>query len=367
MLGMLMTPTREPGIAIILTGALITAIGPRTEMTAFAIGVDLGGTNLRIAAVDGAGKILKKITTGTEVSRGRDRVIDDLCSAVRELSAGGDLLGIGVGVPGIIDMRTGMLRESPNLPGWADYPVRHEIESRLGTTVILENDANAAALGEQWLGAASGVDDMCMLTLGTGVGGGLVLNGRIWHGMLGMAAELGHINVDADGSPCGCGSRGCLEQYASASAVKRMASEAVASGRAPELARAVSQGAEFGARIVYDLAAAGDEPAREIFRRFGRALGIALAGLINTFNLPIYVIGGGVASAWSAFAPSMFETVRSYSYIYRVTAPPEARSSQPASAAQLAGHTLITRALLGGDAGLIGAARLPMMDAKKVR
>src|SRR5216117_3583898 len=140
------------------------------------------------------------------------------------------LQGIGVGVPGIIDMKTGMLRESPNLPGWAGSPVQAEIEQRLGTRVILENDANVAALGEKWLGAAKHVDDMIMLTLGTGVGGGIVLEGRIWHGM----------TVEPEGPQCGCGNRGCVEQYASATAVVRMAKEAIASGRAPGLARAAS-------------------------------------------------------------------------------------------------------------------------------
>src|SRR5260370_15695120 len=195
-------------------------------MTAFAIGVDLGGTNLRIAAVDTGGRILEKISTGTEVAR-RDRVIDEMCSAIAHVSskhgAGGKLLGIGVGVPGIIDLKTGMLRESPNLPGWQDYPVHEEIERRLGTRVVLENDANVAALGEKWLGAAAAVDDMCMLTLGTGVGGGLILHGRIWHGMLGMAGRVGHINVPAEGAALRCCSRGCLEQYASGQALKRMA------------------------------------------------------------------------------------------------------------------------------------------------
>jgi len=321
-------------------------------MTKFAIGVDLGGTNLRIAAVDGDGKILEKLTTGTEVLRGRDHVIDEMCAAIQNLSlkyaASGALAGIGVGVPGIIDLQTGMLRESPNLPGWQDYPVREEIESRLGTTVVLENDANAAALGEKWLGAAAAVDDMCMITLGTGVGGAMVLNGHIWHGDRGMAGELGHINIETDGVACGCGGRGCLEQYASATAVKRMAMEAIASGKAPELARAMNDDPEFSAQAVYRMAAIGDEPAREIFRRVGTALGIGVADLVNIFNLPMYVIGGGVAAAWDAFAPTMLKTAKSYSYIYRVTAKD--------------GNTVITHALLGSDAGLIGAARLAMME-----
>ena len=152
-------------------------------MTDYSIGVDLGGTNLRIAAMDAQGRLLEKVTLGTQVALGRDRVIDAMCQAIRGLADKYDgkaaLQGIGIGVPGILDMRTGLLRESPNLPGWADYPVRTEIERRLGTRVILENDANSAALGESWLGAARDVDDMAMLTLGTGVGGGLVLGGRI--------------------------------------------------------------------------------------------------------------------------------------------------------------------------------------------
>ncbi|HWX53190.1 MAG TPA: ROK family protein [Verrucomicrobiae bacterium] len=338
-------------------------------MAKFAIGVDLGGTNLRIAAVHSSGKVLEKITLGTEVAR-RDRVIDEMCIAIRDLAArhkaAGALAGMGIGVPGIIDMESGMLRASPNLPGWHDYPVRNEIERRLGTPVILENDGNAAALGEKWLGAASAVEDMCMITMGTGIGGGIVLQGRIWHGMTGMAAELGHVTVEPEGVLCGCGSHGCVEQYASASAIKRMAMEAIASGKAPELARAMSEDPEFSAKAVYQLALQGDEAARQIFRRAGKSLGMLVADLINIFNLPIYVIGGGVASAWDAFAPAMLEEVRLRSYIYKATAPAEnARETEDGNIvgeeAPAGPRTIITQAMLGSDAGLIGAARLPMM------
>ncbi|HEU5450827.1 MAG TPA: ROK family protein, partial [Terriglobales bacterium] len=205
-------------------------------MSGFAIGVDLGGTNLRIAAVDDSGKLLEKVTTGTKVSLGRAHVITEMCDAIRTLagkfSLDSELLGVGIGVPGIIDKRTVMLRESPNLPGWHDYPVRDEIERRLQAPVVLENDANAAALGENWLGAAKGFDDMLMITLGTGVGGGMVLRQKVWHGMTGMAGELGHITVDPNGPKCGCGNQGCVEQFASASAVVRMARAAIESGKA---------------------------------------------------------------------------------------------------------------------------------------
>jgi glucokinase len=335
-------------------------------MPNYSIGVDLGGTNLRIAAVGPQGNLLEKITLGTRVALGRDRVVRDMCDAVERLTAehrsGGSLLGIGIGVPGIIDMKTGMVRESPNLPGWTNYPVRAEIETRLGTRVMLENDANSAALGEKWLGAARAVEDMAMLTLGTGVGGGLVLGGRVWHGMTGMAGEFGHFTVEPEGVLCGCGNRGCLEAYASATAIVRMAREAIACGAAQELSRAADTDPEFSAKAVYNLAIQGDEEARKIFRRVGWALGIVLSSLVNAFNLPMYVIGGGVASAWEAFSPSIFEALEQRSMVYRATAPEPAKSERTSARAEVGTKTLVTRALLGSDAGLFGAARLPLLD-----
>ncbi|MBZ5566454.1 MAG: ROK family protein [Acidobacteriia bacterium] len=344
-------------------------------MPSFAIGVDLGGTNLRIAAVDEQGALLEKVTLGTQVARGRDHVIAEMCDAIRELSAkfsrAGHMIGAGIGVPGIIDQRTSMLRESPNLPGWHNYPVRDEIERRLGAPVILENDANAAAMGEAWLGAARGMDSMCMITLGTGVGGGIVLNGKIWHGMTGMAGEVGHMTIDPGGPHCNCGNTGCVEQFASATAVMRMAREAIANRGAPQLARAANASdVEFSAKVVYNLAIQGDRPARDIFNRAGWALGVLIADLVNMLNLNMYVIGGGVAAAWSVFSPAMFDEVRKRSMVYVATAPveavaPPAGASADAAAETTGQSTVITRALLGSDAGLYGAARLPMMTGEK--
>ncbi len=273
-------------------------------------------------------------------------------------------------MPGIIDMQTGMVRGSPNLPGWAVYPVRDEIERRLKTTVVLENDANVAALAEKWLGAARDFPDMAMLTLGTGVGGGLVLGGAVWHGANGMAGEFGHITLEpGNGHLCGCGNRGCLEQYASASAVVRMAREAIASNGGSVLARAANSDPEFSAKSIYNLAIQGDEDARRIFREVGRYLGIALAALVNFLNLPIYVIGGGASSAWDAFSPSMFEELRRRSFVYAATAPHDPNAASDDSSARLMARdgrkTIIARALLGSDAGLFGAARLPMVQEPK--
>ncbi|HEY1401202.1 MAG TPA: ROK family protein [Terriglobales bacterium] len=338
-------------------------------MNDFSIGVDLGGTNLRIAAVDVNGHLVEKVTLGTKVSLGRDHVINDMCDAIQHLSEkyknSAKMLGIGIGVPGIIDMQTGLLRESPNLPGWADYPVQAEIERRLNTVVILENDANVAAFGEKWLGAAKEHDDMAMLTLGTGVGGGLVLGGKIWHGMNGMAGEFGHTTVEPEGHPCGCGNRGCLEQYASATAVVRMAREAIAENASCTLASAAHSDPEFSAKSIFNLAIQGDEDARRIFRRVGRAIGIVLSAMVNSLNLPIYVVGGGVASAWEAFAPTIFDELRHRCMVYAATAPPDPLAQGGGASSHVepgpGRKTIITRALLGSDAGLFGAARLPMI------
>jgi|HubBroStandDraft_6_1064221.scaffolds.fasta_scaffold00054_59 glucokinase len=347
-------------------------------MPDFCIGVDLGGTNLRIAAVSTQGQLLEKVSLGTNLALGRDHVIGEMCEAIQRLSgkykATGKLRGAGIGVPGLIDMQTGMMRKAVNLPGWENYPVSAEIESRLGfpkndARVVLENDARVAAVGEQWLGAARGVENMAVVTLGTGIGGGIVLGGKLWYGANGMAGEFGHVTIEAEGNPCACGNRGCAEQYASASAILRMAREAIASGEAPSLAKAASSEAEFGAQSIYNLAMQGDEPARRIFRSFGRALGLLLAGLVNVLNLEMYVIGGGVSSAWEAYAPSMFEELRERSIVYAATAPTDPLKSdssgkeEGASAqteSRSARRTIITRALLGSDAGLYGAARVAM-------
>ncbi|MBI4463269.1 MAG: ROK family protein [Acidobacteria bacterium] len=313
-------------------------------MKRFAISADLGGTNLRVAVVEESGQMLDKLSLPTRVQQGRERVIQDLSGAVQQLADRfrdqGMLAGIGIGVPGILYLETGTLRQSPNLPGWENYAVRDEIESLLRTRVLLDNDANVAALGEKWLGAGRDVTSLCMLTLGTGVGGGLVLDRKIWHGFLGMAGELGHIVVAEDGVACPCGGRGCLETEASASAVVRHAEQLLAAGRSPALAKATQNAVPLTAQLVYQTAQAGDLACREIFDSVGRYLGLGLAGLINALNLPLYVLGGGAAEAWDLFSPAMFRTLHERSYIF------------------CEGRTRIEKSILGGDAGLYGAAYL---------
>lgn len=315
-------------------------------MRRFAIGVDLGGTNLRVAAVDDAGALLEKVSLATRSGEPREEVIRQMCRAIQavraKLAEAGHLTGVGVGVPGIIYMETGTLRQSPNLPGWEDFPVRREIESLLGTPIWLDNDANVAALGEFWLGAGKGSRSLCMVTLGTGVGGGLILDGKIWHGFLGMAGELGHVVVSESGSRCACGGQGCLETESSAGAIVRKAGETLAQGRGLLLQRTGREGRELTSEVVHEAAQAGDPDCRAILESAGRYLGIALAGLVNSLNLPLYVIGGGAAAAWDLFSPPMFDELQRRSFVFRE------------------GSTRVEKAFLQGDAGLFGAAYLAL-------
>jgi len=301
-------------------------------MEDFSIGVDLGGTNLRAAAVDKKGKLIDKVSGSTNVSEGRDAVLNDMVEAIislrEKLKATHRLAGVGIGVPGFIEMDKGLIIGSNNLPGFDGFPVRDEIEKKLGTPVILENDANAAAMGEKWMGAGKSVDDLVLLTLGTGIGGGIIYNGHILHGFVGMAGELGHMTVVPNGNPCGCGNTGCLEKHASATAISAMA-------------RLLALGHDLTSEDVYQLAIDGDEKAKTIFVAMGSALGTALATLINIFNFPLYLLSGGVLAGWDLFAPAMMTEIERRSFTFRNT------------------KTRIERAALGNQAGLFGAAYLP--------
>ena len=325
----------------------------------YSIGVDLGATNLRLAAYSQSSGFLETITLRTRLSSGRDAVMADLCQAARKLLAGrldSTLVAIGIGSPGPLELPAGRIRNPPNLPGWDGFELRPALERSLQVPVIPESDGNVAALAECLVGKGRtlGLDSLCMLTLGTGVGNGIVLNGKIWHGMNGMAGEAGHATIWPDGHDCGCGSRGCLEQYASATAVRRMAREAIAAGRAPGLAALEREHPDFTATEVSQLAASGDAGAKEIFHVAGRSLGIALAALVNTLNLPLYVVGGGLARSWSLFSPALFEELRHRSYVYRLTA-----AGQIDSEGHRSSQTHIEPAELGPDAGLLGACLLP--------
>ncbi len=301
-------------------------------MSAYSIGVDLGGTNLRVAAIDTDGQILDKLSVRAIFDHGPEKVVNNIADVIRQVRARvslPDLRGVGIGVPGFIDIDAGVVLGSANLPGFQGFPVRDEIQKCLGTPILVENDANAAALGEMWMGAGKNVKDLILLTLGTGIGGGIVFNGKVLHGFLGMAGEFGHMTVFPDGNPCGCGNHGCLEKHASATAIAAMGKMMHFTG-------------EVTAKRVYELALAGNDRAILVFESMGRALGIALASLINIFNFPLYLLTGGPLPAWDLFSPKMFEEVNRRSFTFGRTG------------------TRIEKAALGADAGLYGAAYLPL-------
>ncbi|HEX7125564.1 MAG TPA: ROK family protein [Thermodesulfobacteriota bacterium] len=303
----------------------------------YAVGVDLGGTNTRLALVSDAGIAGARLRHHTEVSRGREHVLGRMADAIlrlaRDVPAGGRLVGVGVGVPGVVDQAGGAVVASANFPGWRDVPIAAELTRRTGLRVSLENDANAAAVGEGCVGAGRPYDSFVLLTLGTGIGSGIVLDGRLWRGAQGMAGEAGHVTIDSSDTavPCGCGNRGCAERYASATAVARMAREAGLDGN-------------LDARAVARLAQTGEGPeaevARGVYRRAGRALGILAATLVNILNPRAILVGGGMSEAWDLIEPPLRAELL-------------ARAHRP-----MGETTVLARAALGDDAGILGAASL---------
>jgi len=329
------------------------------------IGVDLGGTNLRVAAYTVDQGILDSLTLRTRLEAGPYCVVDDMCGAITQLidrhSNGHCLAGIGVGSPGPLELPAGRLHHPPNLPGWDGFPLLDEMEKRLSRPVVIESDANVAALAEYALGVgkALGVDSFCMLTLGTGVGNGIILNGRLWHGANGMGGEAGHVTIYPDGPLCGCGNNGCLEACASATALINAAERMIADGKAPGLAALKREHSSLTALDLATAARQGDADAKLIYEETAHALGICLAGLINILNLPLYVIGGGVATSWDLIERSLFQELERRSYVYALTAPGRA-----ASKGMPGGGTKVLPAKLGSEAGLLGACILALQSAE---
>lgn len=274
---------------------------------------DLGGTHLRAATVDQSGRIhfrIKQNTPKTAVE-----IVQALVSAVREsesqhtnplAEATNAIRAVSIVVPGTVNVPEGIIVKAPNLCCLDGFRLTDALTDALGVPAILENDANAAAVGEMWRGAGRGRRTIVCATLGTGVGGGIILDGKLWRGVDGAAAEIGHMCVDPFGGvACGCGSRGCLEVYASATAIVRMAREA-----SPRYSDSVLHaGGDLTSESIYAAGVEGDELALEVFRRMGVYLGIGLANLINIINPEMIVIGGGVVNGWDLFEKYMHQQV----------------------------------------------------------
>lgn len=303
------------------------------------LGIDLGGTDCKFGLIDAQGAVVDKCKHPTHAERGPDGVIDLIAQHAREMIGSRSVAAIGMGVPGPMSSREGVVYEAPNLPGWNNVPVRDMLQQRIDIPAFLNNDANAAAYGEFWVGAGKDVQTMILFTLGTGVGGGIILDGELYGGPDDTAGELGHMVINFDGPQCGCGNRGCVEAYAGAKAVKRRATEAISQGVKTAI-RIPDDPEKFGAKAIYEAAVAGDEFARQIFREVGFALGVGAANCVNIFNPEMIVFGGAMSGA----GDFIFDTVRN---IVRQNA-----FDKPGS------RVKIEIARLGPDAGIIGAAGL---------
>lgn len=310
----------------------------------YALGIDLGGTSIKTGVVDRDGKIIAQAEVPTEAAQGVNRVILNMAESARQAVAKAGLSlaqigGAGIGTPGICNVLEGEVVMAPNL-GWRNIPICDLLGKELGIPVTLENDANCAALGEQWCGAAKGAQHVVMVTIGTGVGGGLILGGRIYSGAKGWAGEIGHMPAVDDGPVCGCGQVGCLETVASATSIGRYAREAIEAGRAPGLAKRAAEMGKVDARLVIYAAREGDEVALSILQTVANHLGKVLGGLVSALNPEAIVIGGG----GSAAGELLLEPLRA---VIKTRALPD-----PAE------YVKVRTATLGNDAGLIGAAGL---------
>lgn len=310
-------------------------------MTTHLIGVDLGGTNIKAGVVDAEGKVLSRVRAETQADRGPKVVAERIASLAREAAkaagiAPTDAIGVGVGSPGTLDLEHGIVTFSPNMRGMDGFPLRDAVSKGLGgLPVALENDANAAARGEQWTGAGRGAHSMVMLTLGTGIGSGVVIEGRVWHGATGVGSELGHMTIDMNGPRCGCGNTGCIEALASATAMVRRMKETIAAGVPTVLAAAPDQ---ITAKRIYEAAVAGDAPALENIRMTGVYLGVAVSNILHAYNPEVVVLSGGVIGAGAMLMD-----------------PLRAEVDKRTMLACREGAT-IRFAELGEDAGFIGAA-----------
>ena len=279
----------------------------------YVIGVDLGGTKILTALSDFEGNIKAKVLKDTEADKGREVVIDNIKYTVyKAIEEAGveieDVAGLGLGVPGPINIEAGVIQHTPNLD-LDNVNIIDRLEG-LDLPIFLENDANAAALGEKYFGAGVNADDLLYVTISTGIGGGIVIDGQVFHGCSAGAGEVGHMTIVPDSNhQCGCGNYGCWEAVASGTAIQNRAQEAIRAGKDSLMKEMVSKIDDINGEIVTQAYQDGDELAQEIITQIGDYLGIGFSNLINIFNPEIIVIGGGVSNAWSLFEEQVAETI----------------------------------------------------------
>ncbi|PTL40497.1 ROK family glucokinase [Alkalicoccus saliphilus] len=304
-------------------------------------GIDVGGTTIKIAFITEDGEIKKKweITTNQK-ENGKYIMVETAASIKQQLESSWELTAAGVGAPGFIDVEQGFIYEAVNL-GWKEYELKKELEALLQIPVVADNDANLAAGGEKWKGAGEGARNLLAVTLGTGVGGGIIAGGQIIHGESGMAGEIGHITaLKEGGAPCNCGKRGCLETVASATGIARLGLEAVQREKKGYLMEKMQSVGTVTAKDVLDGAKLGDPVAEKVVDEAMEHLGLALANLCNSLNPETIVLGGGVSKAGDFIIDKIKASFQKYAI------------------PKIGRETKINLAALGNDAGVIGAAWL---------
>ena len=311
----------------------------------YAVGLDVGGTDIKAGLVGDDGGVVVRAVRATRPERGAGAVLADMAALATELVAEAAVpesavVGVGIGAPGPLSPTRGVIFQAANLPGFKDVPVRDELASRVGLPAVLDNDANAAAYGEFWVGAGRGVRDVVLFTLGTGVGSGVVIDGRLLRGHFENAAELGHTIVEPGGRTCACGQRGCLEQYSSAGSIVRRVVEAVEGGAGTVLTRHPEGIAAITAEAVAEAVRQGDDFASRIWDDACRYLAIACLNVQHSFNPARVVLGGGMSAAGDLLLQAVRQHLDSQRW-------------------SLLGDTPeVVLAELGNDAGVIGAAGL---------
>ncbi len=313
-------------------------------MANYSLAVDIGGTQIRVALIDEGGRIVAREAARTLARQGREDVVERLMAALEKACARAGkaaIVGVGLSMPGPIDPQTGIIYNPPNLPGWDGYSLKPELESRFPFPAVFGNDANLAALAEHAYGAGRGHTDMIYLTISTGIGGGIIADGKLYAGYRGFSGELGHMTIDPDGPRCNCGNHGCLEAMASGTAVARMARERLSAGRTSSMLD-MAQGSleDVDAQIVAEAAEAGDALALEIMSEAANNLGIGIVSLLHIFDPEIVVLGGGMSQSFDLLLPGIV------------------RQTELRGMAHVKGRQPVVKTALGDDVGLLGAAAL---------
>lgn len=315
-------------------------------MTKAAIGIDIGGTHIKLGLVDERGKILARESFCTNSVRGRTRTLDALAGRIFDLkrcARKNRFVGVGIGAPGPIDVERGFVHFFPNIPGWKNTPLGRLLEKKLKLPVFLDNDANAMAWGEYCFGAGRGAQSLLALTLGTGIGGGIVLNGRLFHGTSYSAAEIGHLVINENGPRCSCGSRGCVETYVGNGYFVRAIQKRLRAGQKSLLRDWwLKERRLLTPLLVAEAARAGDAFSKRVWRETGKHLGTALASLVNILNPDRIILGGGIALNKALLFPAVTDAIKKNAF------PVASRSVK------------VVPAGLGVDAGWIGAAALAL-------